>query len=253
MSGAAALSARPHSPWLTPLNTVRTARAAVVFLPFGGGSASFYRPWAMRFPADIQLYAVDLPGRAARFAEPLLMRAEQIVEALLRLPDLPVPCLFFGHSLGAMLAYEWASRLQEAGRPTPTHLVVSGRSAPHTVRSRATIHTLSDTAFLAEVRRYQGLPDEVLAHQELIDLFLPILRADFTVTETYRHQPRPALRMPLLILGGEHDPMVAPAELSRWLELTTAQSHVETFVGGHFYLDQHCHALVDRLVSLLPR
>lgn len=245
--------ALPRSPWLTPLNTVASPRASVVCLPFGGGSASAYRPWAARFPADIQLCAVDLPGRAARFAEPSLTHAEEIVAGLLGLPDLSMPFVLFGHSLGALLAYEWASRLQQAGRPAPTHLVVSGREAPHRMRSHAPIHGLDDADFLGEVRRYQGLPDEVLAHQELIDLFLPILRADFTVTETYRHAPRPALRTPLLVLGGDDDPMVAPAELSHWLALTTAPSRIETFPGGHFYVDQQRDALVDRLVSLLPR
>jgi len=242
----------PRSPWLTALNTVASPRAIVVCLPFGGGSASAYRPWAARFPANVQLCAVDLPGRAARFAEPLLTHAERIVAGLLGLPDLPVPFVLFGHSLGALLAYEWASHLQQAGRPAPTHLVVSGRTAPQMMRTPAPIHGLDNGDFLAEVRRYQGLPDEVLAQQELIDLFLPILRADFTITETYRHAPRPALRIPLLILGGEHDPMVAPAELSHWLALTTAPSRIETFPGSHFYLNQHRDALVDRLVSLLP-
>ena len=243
----------PRSPWPTPLNTVASPRALVVCLPFGGGSASAYRPWAARFPANVQLCAVDLPGHAARFAEPLLTHAEQIVAELLGLPDLPVPFVLFGHSVGALLAYEWASRLQQAGRPAPTHLVVSGRAAPQTMRSPAPIHGLDNADFLSEVHRYQGLPDEVLAHQELIDLFLPILRADFTITETYSHAPRPALRTPLLILGGEQDPMVAPAELSHWRALTTAPSRIETFPGGHFYLDRHRDALVDRLVSLLPR
>jgi medium-chain acyl-[acyl-carrier-protein] hydrolase len=243
----------PRSRWLTPLNTVACPRAVVVCLPFGGASASAYRSWAARVPADVHLCAVDLPGRAARFGEPLLTDAEEIVAGLLGLPDLPVPFVLFGHSVGALMAYEWASSLQQTGRPAPVHLVVSGRAAPQTMRSRAPIHGLGDEQFLAEVCRYQGLPDEVLAHRELIDLFLPILRADFTITETYRHAPRPALRTPLLILGGEHDPMVAPAELSHWLALTTAPSRIETFPGGHFYLDQHRDALVDRLVSLLPR
>lgn len=248
----AAPTVLPRSPWLTPLNACRSPRAFVVCLPFGGGSASSYRPWSASFPADVQLCAIDLPGRAARFSEPLLTRAEQIIEALLRLPDLPGPFLLFGHSLGAILAYEWTSALQQAGRPLPVHLVVSGRSAPHTERARTPIHGLDDAAFLAEVRRYQGLPDEVLAHQELIELYLPILRADFTVTETYQHIARPALKVPMHVLGGEHDPMVSPEQLARWTELTSAASQITTFEGGHFYLDAHREAVVQRLLALLP-
>ena len=106
--------------------------------------------------------------------------------------------------------------------------------------------------FSPKGRFYVSVSRQRVALQRFIDLFLPILRADFTITETYRHAPRPALRTPLLILGGEHDPMVAPAELSHWRALTTAPSRIETFPGGHFYLDQHRDALVDRLVSLLP-
>jgi medium-chain acyl-[acyl-carrier-protein] hydrolase len=241
-----------RSPWLVPMNAPGRARAAVVCLAFGGGSSGAFRAWTPLFPADVQFHAIDLPGHGARFTEPLLTRTEQVTEGLLGLPELAVPTIFFGHSLGALLAYEWAAALHERGRKLPTHLVLSGRSAPQDVRPHLPIHALPDAAFLAEVRRYQGMPQEVLEHRELVELLLPILRADFTITETHAHRPRPPLPVPLRILGGEDDPMVAPERLRSWAELSALPSHVETFSGGHFYLDEHRAAVVARILSLLP-
>lgn len=239
------------NPWRVALNAPVEPRAQIICLPYGGGSASAFRGWTSALPAHIQLLAIDLPGRAARFAEPLLSRVEDVTAGLSKLPDFELPTLVFGHSLGALLAYEWLSALHLAGRSLPIHLVVSGRGPPHTPRMRAPIHQLPDAKFLAEVQRYQGMPGEVLQHPELVELILPILRADFTLTETYRHQPRPPLPVPLRILGGEDDPMVDTMQLAAWRELGMPDSRVETFSGGHFYLDLHRVAVVDRLVSLL--
>ncbi len=241
-----------QSPWLVALNAPLAARAQIICLPFGGGSSSAFRSWMPLLPAHLQLSAVDLPGRAARFAEPLLTQVERVVAGLLGLPDFGLPTIVFGHSLGALLAYEWLSELRAAGRCLPVHLVVSGRGPPHTPRSRAPIHHLPDAEFLLEVRRYQGMPEEVLQHPELVELMLPILRADFTLTETYQHRPRPALPIPMLILGGENDPMVEVAQLAAWQDLGALGSRVETFPGGHFFLDQHRAAVVGRLTTLLP-
>jgi medium-chain acyl-[acyl-carrier-protein] hydrolase len=242
----------PRNPWLVALNAPVAPRAQLICLPFGGGSSSAFRAWAALFPAHVQLSAVDLPGRAARFAEPALTAIDQVIAGLGSLPDFSLPTVLFGHSLGALLAYEWLSHLYESGRQLPVHLVVSGRGPPQTPRTRAPIHHLPDAEFLTEVRRYQGMPDAVLQHQELVELMLPILRADFTITERYQHRPRGALPVSMLILGGEHDPMVDVTQLHAWRSLSAHASQVETFPGGHFYLDQHCAAIVGRLLSLLP-
>jgi medium-chain acyl-[acyl-carrier-protein] hydrolase len=230
-----------------PLNTVVRPTGVVVCLAFGGGSSAAYRPWAGRFPADVQLYGVDLPGRAARYHEPLLTRMEAITQALAAMPDFEVPPVFFGHSLGALLAYEWAHELAETGRRAPVRLVVSGRSAPQAAPARAPIHRLPDDAFLEEVKRYQGLPEDVLAHRELVELVLPVLRADFTLTETYRFRARARLAVPITVCLGNSDPMVDPECWLDWQRCTTASCERRLYEGGHFYLHDHRDALIDML------
>jgi surfactin synthase thioesterase subunit len=246
-------AARPASPpsgaWLVPLNTVVRPTGVVVCLAFGGGSSAAYRPWAARFPADVQMYGIDLPGRAARYHEPLLTRMEAITQALAGVPDFEAPAVFFGHSLGALLAYEWAQGLAEARRRQPVRLVVSGRSAPQAPSERAPIHRLPDDAFLEEVKRYQGLPEDVLAHRELVELVLPVLRADFTLTETYRFRARAPLAIPITVCCGSSDPMVDPERWLDWQRCTTASCERRLYEGGHFYLHDHRDALIGMLTG----
>jgi surfactin synthase thioesterase subunit len=208
-------------------------------LHHAGGGASAYREWQGLVGDRIEIVPVQLPGREARFVEP----AERSIRQLSRRLVEPVleraaagPFALFGHSMGALLAYDLSRALQRAGRP-PAHLVVSAHTPPH-VLDRRTTHTLPDKEFLAHVLELGGTSAGVL-DPALLELVLPTLRADFTACETYEHEDGPPLTMPVTVFGGDRDPSVESARLSRWAELTTAVTTVELFPGGHFYLLEH--------------
>lgn len=216
----------------------------------GGGSAAEYVRWA-RALTGVELHVVQLPGRGSRFGEPPLTSMGTLVAALTEQVAFGAPYTFFGHSLGALVAYELAGALREAGRRLPERLVVSGFPAPHLPRTSLGLHLLPDDELLAEVSRlHGGIPREVLDEPELRALVAVPLRADYTIVETYRWRDRPALEVPVTVFGGRDD-RVDEAELAAWQELTTLPVEVRTFPGGHFYLREHSAVVLRALAARL--
>lgn len=190
-------------------------RLRLACFPHAGGSASFFRSWSERLPPDIDLLALQYPGREDRFNEAPATRLEDLADgAALALRDFAdAPLALFGHSLGAALAYETALRLESAGAPL-RHLFVSAHPAPHRQRGGA-LHRGDEAALLEDVRR-QGGASELLEDADLRALFLPILRADYQAIETYRRAQPIALACALDVLLGEHDEEVSAAEAQAW-------------------------------------
>lgn len=233
--------------WFSVLAAAHRPRATLVCFPYGGGNAAAFRAWARHTPADVQLLGVELPGRGVRFGEPTLTRVADVIDGLLEQSDFLAQqgdLILFGHSLGALLAFEFARALEHGGAVAPAHLVASGRGAPHLPRREAPVHGLPDAQFLAQVRRFEGLPDAVLQHAELLEIFLPILRADFTLSETYECVPGAPLDCDLTVLGGTRDPMVDVATLAPWREHARGHFACRTFDGGHFFLNDHAAQIV---------
>lgn len=241
--------AEASSRWIATQPARSTPRRRLFCLPFAGGGASAYRGWGRGLPSDLELCALQLPGREARFGEPLLSDMEAMVEGTLRAvaPLRDLPFAFFGHSMGAVIAYETARRLAALGGPQPGLLAVSGRSAPFLAAKVPPMHTLSDAEFVEGLRRLEGTPAEVLENAELMELVLPVLRADFHAIETYRWREGPPLQARLLVLGGETDPDTDPASLQAWAEVTRGGCRCELFPGGHFFLNEQR----DGLLALL--
>ena len=208
-----------------------TARLRVYFFPHAGGSASTYL-WGRHFPADIEVSAVQLPGRESRFLEAPVTAMESAVDELAPtiLSTVDLPFAFFGHSMGALLAYHVARRLAEDGSPLPQRLYVSARRAPH-LGDREPIHLLPDAEMLAR------LGDSRIAQldPELREMILPILRADLTMCETYRYAPGPPLPCPITAFGGRDDELADESEIVAWRLHTSAEFEVRIFPGGHFY------------------
>lgn len=197
----------------------------------------FY-PWADVLPATIEVCPVQLPGHGTRLAEPLHDRLGPLVAALADglAPYLDKPFAFFGHSMGALLSYELACllRRRELG---PVHLFVSGHGAPHLPDRNPPLHGLADAEFVQKLRELNGTPEEVLRHEELLQLLIPILRADFAVCETYTHRPEPPLACPISVYSGLGDDYVNRDELEGWRERTTSTFSLRMFPGDHFYLN----------------
>ncbi|MFI6696494.1 thioesterase II family protein [Streptomyces sp. NPDC050433] len=230
------------SRWFPPTATAPDATAQLFCLPHAGAGAATYRDWQSTIGGDVEVVPVELPGRGARFAEPLVTSATENVEALAGplLERADKPFALFGHSMGALLAYELAHELVRLGRP-PVHLVVSGYAAPQlSPRSRGgQVYTLSDDRLVQHIKALQGTAGEVLDHPELLELLLPVIRADYQVCETHEFTERPPLPVPVTALGGTEDPAGDDEALRGWRELTDAEFRVATFLGGHFFLHEH--------------
>ncbi len=243
-----------RDPWFPFVAANGPAAAAPVRLfcfPFAGAGASVFREWPAELPSSVGVFAVQPPGHETRIRETPLVSVESLVDAFLPalLPRLDRPFAFFGHSLGALVAYELARALRSRGAPLPGRLFVSGSRAPHRPKRAGLYHVLEGDAFVAGLRRLGGTPERVLAEPELMELFEPMLRADFTMSETYERAPDDPLDVPIAAFGGTDDPEVEPGGLEAWEEHTRAPFTLERFPGDHFFL-QSARTELLRAVAL---
>lgn len=222
-------------------------------LPHAGGGATTYRHWAQLLAPDIEVIAIRLPGRESRLGEPPLRTIPDIVTALVTdvAPWLDRPYAWFGHSFGALIAYETCRALRQARLPAPVRLFVSGRRAPHIPSPRSPIHRASLPEFLGRLQELNGTSPEFAEDEAALASLLPMLRADFTAVETYTYQPGPPLGCPISVFSGLDDGFVASAGLHAWQEHTSASCHVRLFRGGHFFLHESPGPLLSQIASEL--
>lgn len=243
--------ARPHASALAG-----GPRAIRLFcFPYAGGGPSIYRGWDKGMGHAVEVVPVSLPGREHRLAESPIddMRALAAAIAPELGSALEPPFAFFGHSMGALLAFELARLLRREGRDGPACLAVSAYRAPHLPLDRARVSDLPEPDFLDELRRLNGTPAEVLANSELLALLLPALRADFRAVELYEYTEEAPLACPILAYGGSEDDEVSEAQLQAWRGHTAGGFLHRMFDGGHFYLSTARHALVARLGADVQR
>lgn len=240
----------PAETWVRPFRLTPMPRLRLVCFPHAGGSASFFAAWKERLPADIDLLAMQYPGREDRFNEtPLTGMASLAEGAALALREFAdAPLVLFGHSLGAALAYETALQLEHAGL-SPHHLFVSALPAPHLQRG-GKLHRGDEAALLDDIRR-QGGASELLEDADLRALFLPILRADYQVIETYRRARPVALACPVDVLLGDRDEEASSDEAQGWDLAGRQRATLKRFPGGHFYLVGQRAAVIEHLLCRL--
>jgi medium-chain acyl-[acyl-carrier-protein] hydrolase len=222
--------------WLLPLKPNPTARLRVIGFPHSGGGGRAFSPWMAGLPEDIEFLAVQLPGREERFREPPHSRMEPLVEALLPAlaPYLDMPLVLFGHSLGGLIAFEVARVLTSQKLSSPAHVIVSSTWAAHLPPPMPLMHLLSDDELQDRLRALEGTPQEVLGH-ELLRAFLPLIRADMAVGETYVYPGGEPLTCPLTVYGGADDAIISSQSLEAWKSLTSGPLKLRLFPGGHFY------------------
>lgn len=238
--------------WFKVLQPRPEAQLRLFCFPYAGGGASVFRGWAEGLPSGVEVVGVQPPGRESRWREQpfrgMEAMADEATEALK--PQLSRSFAFFGHSLGAALAFEVTRRLLDAGAPQPRHLFVSGRPAPRVPDEDDPIHDLPTDEFVVELRRYSGTPEEVLQNRELMELLEPLLRADFAVSETYRYEPLDEpLPVPVTVLGGVKDEDVPPEDLEPWRLETRGPFQKHLLDGGHFFL----HERRDEVLRIVSR
>lgn len=214
-----------------------------------------FRSWGSLLPRNVQLAPVQLPGREQRMAESAFASMDALVPAVVDgiRTHLDRPFAIFGHSMGALVAYEVTRALRRAGLRTPVRLFVSGHRAPQLLDRRPPLHLLRGEAFLDALRALDGTPEEVLQHAELMSLVEPLLRADFQLCETYVHREERPLDVPLSVFGGEQDANVDRDELEAWRNTSTAPMTLRVFPGGHLYLHQERETLVAAIAEELGR
>lgn len=225
--------------------------------PYAGGSSFTYRPWLADLPESIELCPVELPGRGTKIKSPLFRELKPLVAAIAQYlqPYLDKPFAFFGHSMGGILAFETVRLLRRDYGLMPVYLFVSGSRAPQILSKTAPIHDLSEAEFIAELRRLNGTPEAAFQNPELMELLIPILRADFALLETYTYLPETKLECPIAAFGGWQDPEVSQADLAAWQEQAIADFSLEMFPGDHFFLhsaqSQLLKSICDKLATYL--
>lgn len=224
-------------------------RPSLLCFPHAGAGPSVFRAWTGLFEPEVEVVAVALPGKEARFREPVPAGLDALVDDLAQAlaPRLDGRFALFGHSMGALVAYELARRLRRAGRAQPERLFVSAFRAPHVPQLRPALHALPEALLLAEMHRLDGTPAEVLGQPELMRALIPGLRADLALCERYRHRPEPPLAVPITCLGGLTDRRVSRFELYAWRLHTRADFRLRYLPGGHFFPYQ-APSLVRRAV-----
>lgn len=246
---------RSNAKWVS-INPARGRSLGRLFcFPFAGGGAAAYYPWSKHLPPDIELVRILLPGRESRLREPLVTRIGPLVAVLVDelTPWLDRPFAVYGHSIGALVAFEFSRELRRRHGLVPAHLFVSAYRAPHLPPIESPFAHLPDEEFIDRISQYGGIPELVAKSQELMDIFLPILRADFEISETYVYREEFPLECPITAFGGVSDPKIDRHRITAWKMHTSMRFNVHFFEGGHFFIQDSKDVVLDQMSYYLTQ
>ena len=226
------------SRWFRTPKPEPSARLSLFCFPYAGGGAQIFRRWQERLPATVAVFPVELPGRGPRMREPAFRNIPALVREMSDAfrPWLDRPFAFFGHSMGSLICFELARLLRSEAGVEPAHLFASASRAPQISHSGQPLHRLSDEGLVESLRHLNGTPSEVLQHPEMMELMLPLLRADFEMIETYEYTDAPPLGCPITVFGGLRDAEAPREKLEGWREHTTGRFRMRMFDGDHFFI-----------------
>jgi external thioesterase TEII len=220
-------------------------------LHFAGGNSYSFRAFKARFPDFIEPIFLELPGRGLRLREPLLIDVNQAVKDLLPRLQTTEPYAIYGHSMGGLLAYQLTQQLMAKKQNLPLYLLISGCRAPRFIPRNDARHLLSKAQFFNMLQALGGLPKDILANQELMEFFEPVLRADFQIVDTYHYRASAVrLSMPVSILGGQNDKEVSYAELNHWQEECALPIRLHYWAGDHFFIFEKLNEIMKELTEL---
>lgn len=239
------------SPWLVRFPQAQFCGTRLFCFPYAGGNAQVYRQWGAMLPSSIEVIGIQAPGKGGRMVERPCTSVSQIIEgvlpALLPLLD-DRPFSFFGHSNGALIAFELSAVLQERGLPLPDRLFLSASPAPWTRTFERRYSQMTDEDFIELLKDLNGTPPGVLADRDLLELVLPGLRADFSLSEDYRYARTGKLAVPTTAIYGEQDE-IREDQIHAWQDQIEPKLRFERIDGGHFFIHSH----VERLTALVGR
>jgi medium-chain acyl-[acyl-carrier-protein] hydrolase len=244
---------KPFDPWFQISPTCEQVELKMFCFPHAGGTALIFKKWADFLPPTVQVIPVELPGRGARLQEPPFVALPALIEELVGViwPLLDKPFVFFGHSMGAIIAFELARSLRRKYGHEPRALFVAGRRAPQVPSSEHITYNLPHDEFIEELIKLDGTPKEVIEHAELMELMIPLLRADFQLVQTYEYLAGAPLRCPIAVYGGLQDAEVPPDKLSPWKEVTSSRFALHMLPGDHFFIRSSQTQLLDLLAREL--
>lgn len=225
--------------WVTVNSSGWRSKGRLFCLPYAGGGAAAYYSWKSAILHDIDLVQVHLPGREARLREPFQNSIASLIDALVEklIVWMDLPFAIYGHSMGALIAFELVRALRKHNHVLPYHLFVTGFRAPQ-LPPRERITGLPDEKFIQRLLEYGGIPDMIVKNLELMEIFLPIFRADFELIDNYVYRPEEPLDCPLTAFGGENDPKIFHEEIEAWREQTTCDFNCHILPGGHFFINE---------------
>lgn len=216
----------------------------LVCFPFAGGSASAYKNWMQGLNYMIDVCAIQLPGREDRIMEkPYKDMVKLVADITEEIERLNKKVILFGHSMGGKIAYEVAKKMEECGKG-PKLLIVSGSRVPN-VPEPNPVYQLSDDDFLEAIKRFNGMPREITEDRDLLNFFLPMLRADFELDEKYYSEDAVVLNCPIIAFGGTEDTEADEDDISKWASFTLDKFAYKVFDGGHFFIKQKENEVID--------
>ncbi|OEE65941.1 hypothetical protein A1OO_09025 [Enterovibrio norvegicus FF-33] len=241
-----------NSDWFVIPAPNAQAKMRLFCFPYAGGNAATFQAWTQVLPTFVELVIVQPPGRASRLLEPAINNMHEMTTELLKFSKdiTSLPYVLLGHSLGSRVAYQLAVELIEQHYPSPIHFIASGSRAPHTVKTSERICDLPDKLFLDKIAAMNGTPKEVMMNKELMELLLPMLKADFSISDNYQASQSP-LPCDITALAGTDDEQVSEKQLVAWAELTSTEFKSMHFHGGHFFIDTCASQVTDAISSLL--
>ena len=233
---------------------VSNPRLRLFCFPYAGGSAATYQSWGGRIPSDVELVIIHPPGRASRLIEKPHLDMNSLMLELMGEYEFitSLPYILLGHSLGSRVAYELASKIQQKGGRAPDHFIASGSRAPHLLSDKKRKKVTSDDEFILELKALGGTPDDVLENDELIEVLMPMLRADFGIAERYQAD-EVQIACAVTVLSGDEDSEITEPQLLAWGDLTGQDCKIEYISGGHFFIEESHEEVMDVLNSLLKK
>ena len=240
--------------WVTCPVPQPQALSRIFCLPFAGGGATAFRDWGKLLGATIEVCPIQLPGREGRFNELAFEEAQSLAQVLARQlqPFTNKPFAIYGHSMGALVAFELTRVLQASGFAMPRALILGAHRAAHLPRIRETLYNLDDKTFIQKSQRFGGFPDEVLANDELLQLLIPTLKADFTLCDTYIYAEQDPLNCPIHVFSGANDPDTPYEAMEAWRQHSSVSTKIHVFQAGHFFIRSDRERVIDTLKIILP-
>ncbi|MBO1255102.1 thioesterase [Alteromonas sp. 5E99-2] len=229
------------------------AQLKLICFPYAGGSISTYTSWAQYLPENVELCIVQLPGRGQRMFEKPHTNMQAVINELISvLPQyIKSPYIVFGHSLGSRIAFELMLTLHNLNLPLPEYFIASGSRSPDSSLNKKNIFHLPNDEFIHELEKLNGTPKAVLENKELMDLFMPLLRADFELVDTYCYLGTAKLNCQITILGGIDDTDISKEQLANWQQFFIPTVNIHMIPGNHFFIDnqkEHCLEKVNDII-----